>query len=83
VANVVDPEKPETWVFQYSFSNLTKDDPPADEEEQRKLFKTYMASYCEPYKSIGLWVTDDTPISAERVSSDNSILAYFRTKVDC
>ncbi|QKX61946.1 uncharacterized protein TRUGW13939_09102 [Talaromyces rugulosus] len=76
VADVVDPEKPETWVFQYSFSNLTKDDPPADEEEQRKLFKTYMATYCEPYKSIGLWVTDDTPISAERFNFWGNIVPW-------
>lgn len=77
MADVVDPEKPETWVFQYSFSVLDKHDPPADEDEHRTIFKAHMATYCEPYKSIGSWVTDDTPVTAERVSSENSVPAFF------
>ncbi|KAH1751053.1 hypothetical protein KXV22_005690 [Aspergillus fumigatus] len=66
VANVVDPVRPETWVFHYCLSIWTADDAPETAEERRALFKHYMSQYCEPYRSAGKWLSQATPIRAEK-----------------
>ncbi|GIC94655.1 uncharacterized protein Aud_001984 [Aspergillus udagawae] len=66
VANVVDPARPETWVFHYCLSIWTAEDAPENVEARRALFKHYMSRYCEPYKSAGEWLSQDTPILAEK-----------------
>ncbi|GIK07571.1 hypothetical protein Aspvir_003237 [Aspergillus viridinutans] len=66
VANVVDPARPETWVFHYCLSIWTAEEPPENVEARRALFKHYMGQYCEPYKSAGEWLNQDTPILAEK-----------------
>ncbi|EAL84359.1 FAD-dependent oxidoreductase [Aspergillus fumigatus Af293] len=66
VANVVDPVRPETWVFHYCLSIWTADDAPETAEERRALFKHYMSQYCEPYRSAGEWLSQATPIRAEK-----------------
>ncbi|KAJ6166696.1 hypothetical protein N7470_002143 [Penicillium chermesinum] len=58
VVDIVDPQKPETWVFQISVSVWGKDPVPSP-EETRRLMKEYLSSYCEPWRSIGEWTTDD------------------------
>ncbi|KAJ6134202.1 hypothetical protein N7523_000524 [Penicillium sp. IBT 18751x] len=65
VANVVDPEKPETWVFQFSLSIWTDENPPVSPEERRHLFRSYMSTYCEPYRSVAEWLTDDIEVGGE------------------
>ncbi|RHZ50660.1 uncharacterized protein CDV56_102959 [Aspergillus thermomutatus] len=67
MANVVDPDKPETWVFHYCLSIWTHEDPPENTGERRALFRRFMARYCEPYKSAGEWLSEDTPIPGEKV----------------
>jgi hypothetical protein len=67
VANVVDPARPETWVFHYCLSIWTAEDAPENAEARRALFKHYISRYCEPYKSVGEWLSQDTPILAEKV----------------
>ncbi|GFF34351.1 kynurenine 3-monooxygenase [Aspergillus udagawae] len=66
VANVVDPARPETWVFHYCLSIWTAEDAPENAEARRALFKHYISRYCEPYKSAGEWLSQDTPILAEK-----------------
>ncbi|KAF7183835.1 hypothetical protein CNMCM7691_004257 [Aspergillus felis] len=66
VANVVDPDRPETWVFHYCLSIWTAEDHPENNEARQILFKYYMSQYCEPYKSAGEWLSQDTPILAEK-----------------
>ncbi|GIJ92636.1 hypothetical protein Asppvi_001914 [Aspergillus pseudoviridinutans] len=66
VANVVDPDRPETWVFHYCLSIWTAEDHPENNEARQALFKYYMSQYCEPYKSAGEWLSQDTPILAEK-----------------
>ncbi|GFF41027.1 hypothetical protein IFM58399_06125 [Aspergillus lentulus] len=66
VANVVDPVRPETWVFHYCLSIWTAEDPPENAEARRALFKHHMSQYCEPYKSAGEWLSQATPILAEK-----------------
>lgn len=73
VANVVDPVRPETWVFHYCLSIWTADDAPETAEERRALFKHYMSQYCEPYRSAGEWLSQATPIRAEKVRLDDFI----------
>lgn len=69
VAQVVDPNKPESWVFQYIFSVWTEADPPASPDARKALLKSYLAQYCEPYRSAGLWLGDDIPVFGEKVGS--------------
>ncbi|EAW25690.1 FAD-dependent oxidoreductase [Aspergillus fischeri NRRL 181] len=66
VANVVDPVRPETWVFHYCLSIWTAEDPPENAEARRALFKHHMSQYCEPYRSAGEWLSQATPIRAEK-----------------
>lgn len=73
VANVVDPVRPETWVFHYCLSIWTAEDPPENAEARRALFKHHMSQYCEPYKSAGEWLSQATPILAEKVRLDDFI----------
>ncbi|KAJ5674770.1 uncharacterized protein N7477_004704 [Penicillium maclennaniae] len=67
VANFVDPEEPETWVFQFSLSIWTDEYPPASPEERRHLFKSYLSTYCEPYRSVAAWLADDIEVGGESV----------------
>ncbi|KAH8693720.1 hypothetical protein BGW36DRAFT_409362 [Talaromyces proteolyticus] len=65
LADVVDRNKPESWVFYISLSIYTNETPP-DEAERRHLFKSYMSTYCEPYRSIAKWITDDVHINGDK-----------------
>ncbi|GKZ30515.1 hypothetical protein AbraIFM66950_009354 [Aspergillus brasiliensis] len=69
VADIRNPDAPDTWVFQFTLSIWTDEDPPASEEERRHLFRAYLSTYCEPYKSVAAWLSDDTQISGEKVSN--------------
>ncbi|GKZ17223.1 hypothetical protein AbraCBS73388_007275 [Aspergillus brasiliensis] len=66
VADIRNPDAPDTWVFQFTLSIWTDEDPPASEEERRHLFRAYLSTYCEPYKSVAAWLSDDTQISGEK-----------------
>ncbi|KAH8698913.1 hypothetical protein BGW36DRAFT_152598 [Talaromyces proteolyticus] len=66
MVDVVDPEKPETWVFQFSLSIYTDEVPPTDEKERRHLFKAYLSTYCEPYRSVSQWLVDDIKVSGDK-----------------
>ncbi|OJJ65499.1 hypothetical protein ASPBRDRAFT_201764 [Aspergillus brasiliensis CBS 101740] len=66
VANIQDPDSPDTWVFQFTLSIWTDEDPPASEEERRHLFRAYLSTYCEPFRSVAAWISDDVQISGEK-----------------
>ncbi|KAJ6006717.1 hypothetical protein N7451_004661 [Penicillium sp. IBT 35674x] len=65
VADLVDIQKPETWVFQFTLSIWTDEPPPASDEERRHLFGSYLSTYCEPYRSVAAWLAEDIYISGE------------------
>lgn len=65
LADIVDPEKPETWVFQFVLSIWTDECPPTSEEERRLLFKSYLSTYCEPYRSVAAWLADEVDVGGE------------------
>ncbi|KAJ5528148.1 hypothetical protein N7513_012307 [Penicillium frequentans] len=65
MADLVDIQKPETWVFQFTLSIWTDEAPPTSDEERRHLFRSYLSTYCEPYRSVAAWLTDDIYISGE------------------
>lgn len=67
VIDIVDPEKPETWIFQISVSFWSKDPVPGP-IESRRLIKEFLSVYCEPFRSVGDWTSDDIPVSSEKVS---------------
>ncbi|OGM39338.1 hypothetical protein ABOM_012040 [Aspergillus bombycis] len=66
VADIRDPDAPDTWVFQFTLSIWTDKNPPASEEERRHLFRAYLSTYCEPYRSVAAWLSEDTKISGEK-----------------
>ncbi|KAJ5887310.1 hypothetical protein N7504_011357 [Penicillium tannophilum] len=65
IADVVDVQKPETWAFQIILSIWTDEAPPTSDEERRHLFRSYLSTYCEPYRSVAAWLADDIHISGE------------------
>lgn len=69
VADIVDLQKPETWIFQFTLSIWTDEAPPTSDEEKRHLFRSYLSTYCEPYRSVAAWLADDIHISGENVSA--------------
>ncbi|KAI8153967.1 FAD-dependent monooxygenase cctM [Colletotrichum sp. SAR 10_70] len=66
VADVPDPEDPETWEFQVALSLWSNEDPPETNEDRMKYFKKLAEPYCEPYRSAALWVPDDTYIPRDK-----------------
>ncbi|KAI8167194.1 FAD-dependent monooxygenase cctM [Colletotrichum sp. SAR 10_65] len=66
VADVPDPEDPETWEFQVALSLWSTEDPPETNEDRMKYFKKLAEPYCEPYRSAALWVPDDTYIPRDK-----------------
>ncbi|KAH9231177.1 hypothetical protein K456DRAFT_1726870 [Colletotrichum gloeosporioides 23] len=66
VADVPDPEDPETWEFQVALSLWSTEDPPETNEDRIKYFKKLAEPYCEPYRSAALWVPDDTYIPRDK-----------------
>ncbi|KAJ0287907.1 hypothetical protein CBS470a_005173 [Colletotrichum nupharicola] len=54
VADVPDPEDPETWEFQVALSLWSTEDPPETNEDRIKYFKKLAEPYCEPYRSAAL-----------------------------
>ncbi|KAI8235454.1 hypothetical protein K4K55_004263 [Colletotrichum sp. SAR 10_96] len=66
LADVPDPENPETWEFQVALSLWSTEDPPETNEDRMKYFKKLAEPYCEPYRSAALWVPDDTYIPRDK-----------------
>ncbi|KAF5520813.1 FAD-dependent monooxygenase cctM [Colletotrichum aenigma] len=66
VADVPDPEDPETWEFQVALSLWSTEDPPETNEDRMKYLKKLAEPYCEPYRSAALWVPDDTYIPRDK-----------------
>ncbi|KAK1849775.1 hypothetical protein CCHR01_07593 [Colletotrichum chrysophilum] len=66
LADVPDPEDPETWEFQVALSLWSTEDPPETNEDRMKYFKKLAEPYCEPYRSAALWVPDDTYIPRDK-----------------
>jgi hypothetical protein len=62
MANICDPENPETWKFGLSVALWGSSEQPSTDKERVKLFKSYAANYCESLKSAELWLPDDTLI---------------------
>lgn len=60
MADVCDPEKPETWKFGLSAALWGSSEQPSTNEERVKPFKSYAANYREPFKSAALWLPGDT-----------------------
>ncbi|KAF0325702.1 hypothetical protein GQ607_007144 [Colletotrichum asianum] len=67
VADVPNPEDPETWEFQVALSLWSNEDPPETNEDRMQYFKKLAEPYCEPYRSAALWVPDDTYIPRDKV----------------
>ncbi|KAH7114979.1 hypothetical protein B0J13DRAFT_394258, partial [Dactylonectria estremocensis] len=57
VADVPDPDKPETWLFQISLSLWNEGQQPETYGERVRLFKKLATNYCEPFKSLGRFST--------------------------
>ena len=60
MADICDPENPETWKFGLSVALWGSSEQPSTNKERVKLFKGYAANYCESLKSAALWLPDDT-----------------------
>ena len=60
IADICDPEKPESWKFGLSAALWGSSEQPSTNEERAKLFKSYAANCCEPLKSAALWLPGDT-----------------------
>ncbi|KAI9693182.1 MAG: hypothetical protein M1822_005178 [Bathelium mastoideum] len=67
VADIGEPDKPETCLFQLFFSKAGGV-PPATNEKRLELFKEMGQQLCEPFKSAALWVKDDTYIHPDRLT---------------
>lgn len=65
-ADIVDPDRPETWIFQIILSVLGTDQYPKENTDRVKLFKQLAANYCEPVRSIAEWVNNDTWMSPDK-----------------
>ncbi|KAI8224519.1 FAD-dependent monooxygenase cctM [Colletotrichum sp. SAR 10_77] len=76
VADVPDPEDPETWEFQVALSLWSNEDPPETNEDRMKYFKKLAEPYCEPYRSAALWVPDDTYIPRDKYAEWKSIAPW-------
>ncbi|KAF5560475.1 FAD NAD(P)-binding domain-containing protein [Fusarium phyllophilum] len=61
-ADIKDPDRPETWLYQISLSLWNEGRHPETYEERIQLFKNLAANYCEPFKSVGEWVGEDMMI---------------------
>lgn len=68
VADVLDPDRPETWKFQVALSLWSGENPPQSNEDRTRLFKKLAEPHCEPYRSAALRVPDDLNIPLDRVS---------------
>ena len=60
MADICDPEGPETWEFGLSSALRGSSEQPPTNEERVKPFKSYAANCCEPFKSAALWLPGDT-----------------------
>ena len=60
MADICDPERPETLKFGLSSALWGSSEQPSTNEERVKRFKSYAANYCEPFKSAALWLPGDT-----------------------
>lgn len=60
MADICDPERPETWKFGLSAALWGSSEQPSTNEERVKPFKSYAANYREPFKSAALWLSGDT-----------------------
>ncbi|KAI3572694.1 putative monooxygenase [Fusarium oxysporum f. sp. albedinis] len=69
LADVPDPDKPETWVFQLSLSLWNEGQQPETFEERVRIFKELAANYCEPFKSVAEWVGEDVKITLSDFST--------------
>lgn len=67
VADIGDPKRPETCVFQLLYSRwggVT----PETKEGRVALFKEIGQQFCEPFRSAAMWVEDDTYIHPDRLT---------------
>ncbi|KAJ4148686.1 hypothetical protein NW765_017553 [Fusarium oxysporum] len=69
LADVPDPDKPETWLFQISLSLWNEGQQPETYEERVRMFKKLAANYCEPFKYLAEWVREDAIIPLDNFST--------------
>ena len=67
VADIGDPDKPESCLFQLFFSK-PGGLPQTTNEERVALFKEMGRHMCEPFRSAADWVKDDTYIHPDRLT---------------
>ncbi|OCK95368.1 uncharacterized protein K441DRAFT_717404, partial [Cenococcum geophilum 1.58] len=60
MADICDPENPETWKFGLSAALWGSSEQPPTNKERVKLFESCAANYCESLKPAALWLPDDT-----------------------
>ncbi|KAJ0132797.1 Uncharacterized protein HZ326_24127 [Fusarium oxysporum f. sp. albedinis] len=76
VADVPDPDKPETWLFQISLSLWNEGQQPETYEERVRMFKKLAANYCEPFKYLAEWVREDAIIPLDNFSTWKQIQSW-------
>jgi hypothetical protein len=62
VADVPDPDKPETWIFQIMPSWTGPYDAEQTDEQRISMLKEKALTMAEPFKSAYLWIPDGTPM---------------------
>jgi 2-polyprenyl-6-methoxyphenol hydroxylase-like FAD-dependent oxidoreductase len=62
VADVPDPDKPETWVFQIMPSWTGPYDAEQTDEQRIAMLKETALTMAEPFKSAYLWIPEGTPM---------------------
>ena len=67
LADIVDPTRPESWVFQLLYSKWDTAEPAATNEERLAQLKELGHALCEPFKSAALWLKDDTQVYPDRL----------------
>lgn len=66
LADIMDKDRPETWIFQIYLSVWGFTEFPSTNEERVKLLKKYGENYCEPFRSATRWVRDDQIIPPDK-----------------
>ncbi|KAI4125379.1 MAG: hypothetical protein LQ347_005395 [Umbilicaria vellea] len=68
VQDLPDAEKPETWRFQVVTSWVGERDPSWTDSDRLALVKSRMQDQAEPFRSVNLWIPDDTPVTFDDIA---------------
>jgi 2-polyprenyl-6-methoxyphenol hydroxylase-like FAD-dependent oxidoreductase len=68
VADVPDPDRPETWVFQLMPSWTGPYNPDQTDAERLAFLKDKAQYFAEPWKSAFLWIPDGTPFPCSNMT---------------